>query len=242
MPKWWLIRFYSPEPSDSAGKPAGEPADGKDKKPDPAKTQDSGPKPSDKPGEPADDPRVKEAREEAIKERKARQELADKVKKMEADTKTFQDTLLKAMGKGPDDDPKTAAENAVKDRDKYRGLAEATLLNSAVIAEAVKQGSHDPEAVAALINRSELKVDLEASKVEGVSEAVKALLKAKPYLASKPPAPPAGGSPAGGDADPKGISQKEWDELKAAAKAGDPMALLQVEKKLAEARKLGLKL
>lgn len=72
-------------------------------------------------------------------------------------------------------------DKAVRERDAANTRATNTLVRAQIMAEASRQGAVDPEAVAALVNRADLTV--EGDEVEGVEEAVKALLIAKPYLA-----------------------------------------------------------
>lgn len=71
-------------------------------------------------------------------------------------------------------------DKAVRERDAANTRATNTLVRASIMAEAGRQGAVDPEAVAALVNRADLTV--EGDEVEGVEEAVKALLISKPYL------------------------------------------------------------
>jgi len=70
---------------------------------------------------------------------------------------------------------------------------QAALVNAAIDREAHKQGAVDPEAVAAMIDRSALTLG-EDGAVKGAEAAVKKLLEAKPYLAGQA----SGTAPAGG--------------------------------------------
>lgn len=72
----------------------------------------------------------------------------------------------------------TAAEQRAADLEaKYTGA----LIANAIEREAVKGNAVDTEAVAALVDRSAIKVD-EGGAVTGADKAVEALLKAKPFL------------------------------------------------------------
>lgn len=240
---WWMRRLLAPTPGEPGGNPAGEPAAPKSTDPAPE------PKPEPAPADPKKDdspkdPKLAEARADAIKERKRRQDLETKLEELTAQGAEFKKGLAKLLGIGDEDDPKKAAETAVKERDHYKSQAEKTLIFSALISEAVKAGSHDPEAAAALASRSELKVNLETGQVEGAAEAMAALIKDKPYLiktASTPKNPPAGGTPPAADPSGSGLTQEQYDKLKADAKA-DPRAMRAFEKALPKARELKLKL
>ncbi len=73
-------------------------------------------------------------------------------------------------------------DKAVRERDAALQRSERTTIRSAIIAEAVKQQAIDPDAVAALVDRTDLSLG-DDDEVEGVEEAVRALLAKKTYLA-----------------------------------------------------------
>jgi len=72
-------------------------------------------------------------------------------------------------------------DRLVRERDQAMQRATNNQVRAAVVAEAAKQGSVNPDDVAALIDRADLEIT--DTGVEGVEEAVRALLAAKPYLA-----------------------------------------------------------
>jgi hypothetical protein len=100
---------------------------------------------------------------------KAGKDAADKLKKME-------EKELEEKGKH-----KELAEKYKKEAEEAKAEAQKAKINNAIQVEATKQGAGDLEAVLALINRENVKVD-ENGNITGTDEAVKGLLEAKPYL------------------------------------------------------------
>ncbi len=90
---------------------------------------------------------------------------------------------LKTQSQTAEERMRLQHDRAVKERDNAVGRAERALIRSAVVAEAAKQGAVDPDAVAALVDRTDLVI--EEDRVEGAEEAVRALLAAKSYLLGK---------------------------------------------------------
>jgi serine/threonine protein kinase HipA of HipAB toxin-antitoxin module len=82
---------------------------------------------------------------------------------------------------------KRAAE-AEAARDAALQRAQATAVRAEVITAATQAGALDPEVVMALLPEGSVTV-ADDGTVTGVQDAVKALLKAKPYLAATPAAP-----------------------------------------------------
>lgn len=85
----------------------------------------------------------------------------------------------------------TEQQRAEQERDQAKAAAEAairrandTLIRASVIAAAASAGAVDHDAVAALIDRNGIAVTDDGA-VTGVTEAVAALLEAKPYLVGK---------------------------------------------------------
>lgn len=115
-----------------------------------------------------DHPRMKELREQA---KKAKEYESNKSKEEEtrlADQKKFEEL----------------ASKTAKERDEWRGKHDAVLVDGKLIAEASKRGIVDPDAVTKLIDRGQLKINDDGS-VEGVNEALDALVKDRPYLVGK---------------------------------------------------------
>lgn len=100
---------------------------------------------------------------------KAGKEAADKLKKLE-------EKQLEEQGKH-----KELAEKYKAEAEEAKGALKKATINAKIQAEATKQGAGDLEAVLALINRENIKVD-DNGNITGADEAVKGLLEAKPYL------------------------------------------------------------
>jgi hypothetical protein len=101
--------------------------------------------------------------------------------------------------------------------------ARTTLLRSTVVAEAVRAGAVDPDAVAALLPADAITIGDDGAVV-GAAEAITALLEAKPYLRAATTTPPASGGgtpppapkPGAADAGPRGTAapgQLKRDDL-----------------------------
>lgn len=121
-------------------------------------------------------------RQRYLDERRERQRLARRL------TETRQ-----AAAAAPD--LESRASTAERERDEAREELRRERTFGRLSAEATRQGAVDPEVVASLLVASD---DLEVEddgRVKNVTEAVKDLLRRKPYLTTK-----AGGSPPTGDA------------------------------------------
>lgn len=103
---------------------------------------------------------------------------------------------LRAQSQTAEEKLRGQHERAVRERDAAMQRAERSLIRSAVVAAASAQGAVDADAVAALVDRTDLVI--EDDRVEGAEEAVRALLAAKPYLVDKARARRAGVDMAGG--------------------------------------------
>lgn len=107
-------------------------------------------------------------------------------------------------------------------------------VNSAIQAEAMKQGAADPEVVAKLLDRSKIE-QTDDTGVTGVEEAVTALLEAKSYLKGAPNNPTVG---AGSNPNPSqteaGTKSFKLSQLQ------DHKFYLEHEKDILQAQKLGL--
>lgn len=125
---------------------------------------------------------------EAIVEKRLARERKSKGDYDELKTKAEQFDQLQAEQKTELEKLLERAEVAERERDAIAQRANEQAVRSAIIAEASRQGAIDPDDVAALLDRSALTV--EDDKVEGVDEAVRALLDSKPHLlANKTPQP-----------------------------------------------------
>lgn len=115
----------------------------------------------------------------------------------------------------------------------WKNKFEQSLVNNRIIVEASKLGVVDTDAAIALINKEGIKVT--DAGVEGVEEAVKALVEAKPYLVSgqKPNVPDMGG------ANPAGQGQNQPPRFKH-SQLQDPKFYREHEKEIMEALRLGL--
>ena len=80
---------------------------------------------------------------------------------------------------------------------KNRALAEEILLTSRLSQLALERDVVDPDAAERLLDMSGVKVDLESRVVEGLDEAMDALLSERPYLVGRsvPGGTPGGGTP-----------------------------------------------
>lgn len=105
------------------------------------------------------------------------------------------------------------ADEAEKARDEAVSRANQTLIRSAVVEAAVRQGAVDPDAVVRLIESDA--VTIVDGAVDGADQAVQSLLEAKPYLAGVLGKPAAGPSGGGIQEDPKDGKRTpdEWKEL-----------------------------
>lgn len=103
--------------------------------------------------------------------------------------------------------------------EKAQALAQAEqmLIAAEVKALSVKLGIVDPDAALALMDREGVKV--KEGRVEGVEEALKSLLKAKPYLKAQQAPSSGGGDFSGAGVEPKSLEQQiaeaeakgDWD-------------------------------
>ena len=125
---------------------------------------------------------------------------------------------------------KVAKQNETK-ANEAQAKYQSAVTDNAIIAAASSAGVQDVDAVVKLIDRSNVKLD-DNGNLTGVTEAVKALLEAKPYLTSakQQPRVGTGTAPAGGGntqqfkasqiSDPKFFKEHEADIMKAMAVPG----------------------
>jgi len=195
--------------------PGGMPEDSKDKP-----GEMPGSKPKDQPAKPSgeipdgSEDMSPDAQLERMRDalKKANREAADHRKKAEAyeaEKKAAEEKALADQGKF-----KELAEKREKELEGLKAQITQNTLRSAVLLEAAKAGIADPEDAVKLADLSKVKV--EESGVSGVTEAVAALIAAKPYLvkptSSAPDAPPP--PPKVGATNPGGGPQMTADDLK----------------------------
>lgn len=80
---------------------------------------------------------------------------------------------------------KEVAETEKKNAESFKNKYQQAVVDNQILAEASKAGVVDVEAIKALIERKDIKLNDDGT-VSGVGEAVKALLASKPYLKGKP--------------------------------------------------------
>jgi len=146
--------------------------------------------------------------------REAKKQLEVRAKELGFDNVQAMEETIKAA--------KAAAEAQKTELQKAQERAQAAEAKGAQMQEAVNQrliraevtvkgaalGIVDSEAAALLMDRSAVRVD-EHGNVEGIEEALKALVAAKPYLVGGKPAP--GPVPKAGDNQNDGKGQKGFD-------------------------------
>lgn len=140
-----------------------------------------------------------------------------------------------------------AKEEELKKQQKWQELAEQKeqeakelrekytqkSFDNAIQLEATKAGAVDVETVLKLIDRSQLKID-DNGTISGVSEAVKSLIEAKPFLAGKP------ATTTIGDATAPGSSDSTAPKKFKASQLNDPKFYRANEADILKAMKLGL--
>lgn len=155
-------------------------------------------------------------------------EKAKKADEYEANRAKEEEEQLKSQKKFEELANKKGEEAA-----DWKGKFETSQANNRIIVEANKLGVIDTDAVLSLIDRSNIKVTDEG--VEGVEDAVKALVEAKPYLVGdqKPAVPNMSG------ANPAGQGQNQPPKFKH-SQILDPKFFQENEKDIMEAFRLGL--
>lgn len=169
---------------------------------------------------------------EVAEERQKRHALEGEVKGLKDQLEGFKNSIATALGIKKEDDPAKAAEGAKAESDRMKSIAENSLAKAAVIAAAGRKGAVDPEAVFKLGDVGSLKIDIEKMTVDGADALVDAVLKDKPYLATKPAPTPSGGKPPASDPNPGSLDLKEVEENEAKAMKGDPEAIKWVTRNL----------
>lgn len=184
------LQFFADDPSggsDPSG--GGDTSEGDD-----PSDQDSKDGPNDKK---YDEAYVKQLRAEAAKYR-------TKLKDLEGQTKTQQQEMMKKVFEafGLEADPNKEFEKQLSDAQKKAQEAEQKANNRLIRAEvkmvAAELGIIDDEAAFALMAKDDVKVN-DDGDVEGVKEALEALVEAKPYLKGQAGTPQGGGDFSGGN-------------------------------------------
>ncbi len=111
-----------------------------------------------------------EARKQAAKYRTELREVQEKLGRYEQEKLTEQEKLAKR------------AEQAEKAAQELQAKLRETAIRAEVMTTAQRMGVRDPDAAYKLLDLSTLSVSDETGQVSGVEDALKALLKAKPYL------------------------------------------------------------
>lgn len=239
------LRRLTLSSSESGSSPGGDPpAGGKGDPPaDPKDKEDTKPvSPPEEKGD-SDDPRVKEARDEAISERKKRQAAEQLVTDNEAKQALKDAALRKALGiESEEDDPEKKIEAMTKKNEETEARARRALIQAAIVAEASKAGAINPEDIFALSDVSAIEVDLESGKVTGAEEVVKEVLKNRPHMKKETKDQPGGGSPPGSDPKPEALEKSELEELVKKAQAGDEHAIHLITKNNKRIQELGIKI
>lgn len=124
------------------------------------------------------------------------------------------------------------ANKATKERDEAKSKLAQSLQDNRITIEATKIGVVDIEAVLKLVDRTNIKVD-ENGNITGITEALTALVTAKPYLKGKTNvtigSPTSPGADAGNEPKKFKLSQLQ-----------DPVFYKEHEKEIGEAYKAGL--
>jgi hypothetical protein len=125
------------------------------------------------------------------------------------------------------------AIKAGAERDEWRGKFTQAQVDNKIIAEAIKVGVVDTEAVLKLIDRTNIKID-DAGTATGITEAVNALLAAKAYLKGKAGVVTIGAGTAPGQGDQTTAKRFKLSQIQ------DPVFYRANEKDILQAVKLNL--
>lgn len=155
-------------------------------------------------------------------------ERAKQADKFEAEKKAADEKAMQEQGKW-----KELAEKKEAEANEARTKLEQAITNNKIIVEAAKLGVVDNEAVLALISRTGIKVN-DKGEIEGVVEALTALLESKPYLKGTASQPTLGGGTNPGN--PGNTAPKKFK----ASQIKDVAFYRENEKDILQAMKLGL--
>lgn len=159
--------------------------------------------------------RLRVALKAANKEAGDRRKRLDELEKADEERKAASLSELEKEKKRADDAEKKAADAETR--------AKETLIRAAFVGEAAKLGVLHPEDVYLLADKSAVSID-EAGKVDGVSEAVKALVDAgRVPLSGKPLAPALDGGAGGAQRGNGGSVKLTADEIETARRMQIPV-------------------
>ena len=155
-----------------------------------------------------DESYVRELRSEAAKHRTERNEARKRVEELDSKVKGFEDANKSELQKLADDKARLEQELAARDRDVTEREVKVRVTSAAA-----KLNIVDPDAAYLLLDLA----SIDAEDSQGVTKALKALVKEKPYLirGSAPPTPGVGGPPVKGK---KTTNQMFSDMLKGGSK------------------------
>lgn len=171
---------------------------------------------------------VEKLRRENAKYRTRAKELEEKLKEM-PDKDSIINEVLKGLGIDPD--PEKRAEQQIEEARSKAQEAEARanerLIKAEVKAACSELGIVDPDAAFALMDKESVTLK-DDGEVEGVKEALAALIKAKPYLVAQK-------GNVGGPSNPGSPEPDDIDsQIAAAKKRGDMITALSLRRQKAE--------
>jgi hypothetical protein len=158
-------------------------------------------------------------------------ERAKKADELEAKFQTEEEERLKKQG-----DYQKLLENEKSARTELETKFKNSVLENSIMAEAVKQGVADVDAVIKLIDKNGIELD-ENFKATGIDKAVEKLLAEKPYLKSAQPA-----SNIGANANPAGNNgggKPKWTMSNLREKMKDHKWYMENKGEIEAARKEG---
>ena len=166
---------------------------------------------------------VKDLRTEAAKYRTKAKELEGKLQTLPGEITA---KVLAALGMEPDPDKnfeKQLAEAQAKAQEAEK-RANERLVRAEVISLATDMGLVDADAALALMDRTDVTVKDDGT-VDGVKEALEALVAAKPWLKKEQKTTVGGGTNPPGGAEPKTIDQ----QIEEAVKAGNTALAIRLK-------------
>lgn len=173
---------------------------------------------------------VEKLRKENARHRTKAKELEEKLKEM-PDKDSIINEVLKGLGIDPD--PEKRAEQQIEEARKKAQEAEARanerLIRAEVKAACSELGIVDPDAAFALMDKESVTLK-DDGEVEGVTEALEALVKAKPYLVGQK-------GNVGGPSNPGSPEPDDIDsQIAAAKKRGDMTTVISLRRQKAESK------
>lgn len=160
---------------------------------------------------------------------KSLSERAKKAEELEKAQTEAERKALEEQGKFKELADKNAAE-----AEKLRDQLKQTTLNSAIQAKAAKLGIVDVEAAAVLLDKSKINIKDDGT-IEGVDEALTALVESKPYLKGAAPQ-----EPVGSGSNPNPSQTEAGSKRFKLSQIQDNKFFMENEKDIMQAFKLGL--